>query len=258
MAAGTPELLAELKGAYEANPCDIELCKKLLAQLKGAMAGEEEMRMDGRECMEIGCLVSVRNRDAEAFERHYGQLSCFYTDCRQIMPDSSREALIVGLWLLHLLACSRIGEFHMALERIPPTAVQDPLIKYVVGLDRHLMNGNYRKIFHDQPPTPVFSHMMVTLLDTCRRKIAHCMEAAYASIDTAFACELLFLNGIQELREFVSKENTRKMEEGDALCQWQLTNRLEFLKADPPKDAIPAIELLHHTVGYATELERIV
>eukprot|EP00922_Rhytidocystis_sp_ex-Travisia-forbesii_P050408 GHVS01074941.1.p1 GENE.GHVS01074941.1~~GHVS01074941.1.p1 ORF type:complete len:259 (-),score=47.14 GHVS01074941.1:568-1344(-) len=258
MAAGSRELLDQLKVAYEANPCDIELCKKLLAQLKGVLAVQEDMCVEGRECLEIGCLVSVRNRDAEAFERHYGQLSCFYTDYRQIMPDSSREALIVGLWLLHLLACSRVGEFHMALELTPPAARQDPLIRYVVGLDHHLLNGSYRKIFHDKPPTPVFSHMMLTLLDTCRQKIAHCMEAAYASIDTSFACELLFLNNIQELREFVSKENARKLEDGDIRCQWQLADRLQFLKAEPPKDDIPAIELLHHTVGYATELERIV
>eukprot|EP00922_Rhytidocystis_sp_ex-Travisia-forbesii_P050397 GHVS01074927.1.p1 GENE.GHVS01074927.1~~GHVS01074927.1.p1 ORF type:complete len:260 (-),score=29.48 GHVS01074927.1:165-944(-) len=252
------DCLGQLKVAYEANPCDIELCKKLLVQLKGKIAVAEEMTVEGRDCLEIGCLVSVRNRDAEAFERHYGQLSCFYTDYRQIIPDSTRESLIVGLWLLHLLACNRIGEFHMALELIPPTAYRDPLIQYVVGLDHHLMNGNYRKIFHDQPPTPVFSHMMITLLDTCRQKIAHCMQAAYTSIDTAFACELLFLNTIQELQVFVSKENARKMDEGESSCQWELTDRLHFLKAEPPKDHIPAIEMLHHTVGYATELERIV
>lgn len=57
---------------------------------------------------------------------------------------------LLGLDLLCLLAQNKVGEFHTALEHLPPSIVSDNIyIKHPVALEQYLMEGSYNKVGSD-------------------------------------------------------------------------------------------------------------
>jgi len=286
------ELFGKFKGAFEAEPCDLAASEEQLRQLKllvfsglcasgalsaaGAPATREQLL--ARETLELACLLSVRRRDLSGFERHVAQLKMYYNDHQQGLSPSEQKYPILGLYLLHLLASDRIGEFHTELELIPVDDYENMYIKQPIQLERYLMEGNYAKVLEAQKDVPkmYYAYFMERLIDMVRLKIGASLERSYESLPAQQAAVMLILADVTALQEFAVKENERKAREesddtmGDftpsltrraptGLVRWEVKDgKLHFTRSAEKQLEIPALDLMVNTIGYATDLERIV
>eukprot|EP00930_Biecheleria_cincta_P100736 TRINITY_DN92353_c0_g1_i1.p1 TRINITY_DN92353_c0_g1~~TRINITY_DN92353_c0_g1_i1.p1 ORF type:complete len:292 (+),score=74.18 TRINITY_DN92353_c0_g1_i1:58-933(+) len=282
-------LFDNFKAVFEAEPCDYAKCEELLGQLKlllfssgaalsgggGPEAAKEQLLV--RETLELACFLSIRRRDLFGFERHVSQLKMFY-DREKGLPASEQKWPILGLSLLHLLASDRIGEFHTELELIPVDEVDNTYIKQPVQLERYLMEGNYVKVLEAQKDVPkmYYAFFMERLMETVRQKVGASLERSYSYLPVQQAAHMLILADVAALQEFVVKENERKAREdaddtmGDltpsltrrapiGLIKWEVKDgKLHFIKSEQKRLELPAADLMVNTIGYATDLERIV
>merc|ERR1712032_1590346 len=279
------------KAAFETEPCDLAKCDELLTKLKvevfqgllssGALttpsSGDKQQRVMARDTLEMACFLSIRRKDLPAFERHVAQFKMHYNDQKDL-GQSAQQSKILGLYLLHLLAADRIGEFHTELELIPVDEHGGSFIKQPIELERYLMEGNYSKILEEkkQMTQEYYAYFMEKLIETVRIKVGASLERSYEQIPAKEAAQMLILGGIPSLQEFAVKENERKAREemddpmGDmtpslsrrapvGICRWEVRDeRLYFTRSAQKRLEIPALDLMVNTIGYATDLERIV
>jgi len=233
----------------------------LLAQLKVQLTRFDFLLLGGtdtalfvitREILENAVLLSIKEKDSEAFERDFAQLKAYYTDSRNAaVGESERKYPLLGCNLLRLLALDRLAEFHTELELIPiQLHLSNVYIRHSIQLEQFLMEGSYNKIFAAQRTVPAeyYAHFMQLLMGTVRSQIAASIEKAYTSLRMSDAEKLLRLQSRAELLEFMKQ---RKWLAKDDI--------IEFVHEDKSKkQTIPAMELIHQTLSYAKELERII
>jgi len=245
----------------------------------GAQPDAAKSQQLARETLELACFLSIRRRDVQGFERHVSTLKMYYNDNPKNKEEKKRETefVVQGLYLLHLLASDRIGEFHTELELIPMEDAENLYIKQPIQLERYLMEGNYAKVLEAQKDVPqmYYSFFMERLLETVRQKVGASLERSYDHLPVEQAAQMLIL-AVAALQEFAIKENERKAREelddpmGDmtpsltrraptGLVKWEVNDGNLYFKKDQEKSLeIPALDLMVNTIGYATDLERIV
>eukprot|EP00920_Eleutheroschizon_duboscqi_P002318 GHVT01005608.1.p2 GENE.GHVT01005608.1~~GHVT01005608.1.p2 ORF type:complete len:169 (-),score=44.49 GHVT01005608.1:279-785(-) len=168
------------------------------------------------------------------------------------------------MYLLHLLSCNRIGDFHMALELIPAEdRARSPYLLHPIALEQHLTDGDVGKAVAASAlleKLGMFSFFLDRLNQTIQETNAAAIEAAYNVLDVEYARKMLFLNSAKHLEEFAAKQNARKdAEPGGRVIRWVVEGRnLHLRPTEDTKSKLPAIEIIQNTIGYATELERIV
>merc|ERR1711904_331934 len=95
----TKRLLEKLK--KDAAKGNFSSCEDILVEIKIQLmhfaslpprfektsTAKEELML-GRECLEQGVLISVQMQDEAAFERNFLQLNTYYTDTKDVIPDS--------------------------------------------------------------------------------------------------------------------------------------------------------------------------
>mmetsp|Transcript_39024 Transcript_39024/g.112065 ORF Transcript_39024/g.112065 Transcript_39024/m.112065 type:complete len:292 (+) Transcript_39024:153-1028(+) len=282
-------LFDAFKSGFEATPCDLDKCEQQLAQVKvqvltGALSSKAagpdaaKEQLLARDTLELACFLSIRRRDISGFERHVAQLKMYASGGSSGLEPSANQHPIQGLYLLHLLAADRIGEFHTELELIQFDDHENKYIKQPILLERFLMEGNYVKILEAQKDVPNAncSFFMERLLETVRQKVGASLERSYDHLPAEHAAKMLIVSDIAALQEFVVKENERKAaEETDdpmadmtpsltrraptGLVKWEVKDgKLFFVKSSLKRMEIPALDVMTNTIGYATDLERIV
>jgi len=254
-------LLQELKGQFEHG--NAEKCKELLNKLKlettklslsGSGSNSEEEKQGLvllREVLEYGALLSIQTKDIASFERYISQVKTYYFDYAKRIPASSRQFMIIGLNLLHLLGKNKLDEFHTELELLPAEAFQNVYIKHPIQLEQYMMEGAYNKVLKakETVPDPTYAYFMDVLMGTVRNEIADCICKAYGELNMADAQKLLALPTADQTRAFV-KERGWTVGQGD---------KLTFTKDSESKASdIPSMKLIQQQLQYARELERII
>lgn len=102
-------------------------------------------------------------------------------------------------------------------------------------------------------PHPAYGFFMSLLLDTVRDAVADCSEAAYLRLGADAAKAILLLDSDAALAEYAAAKHPG----------WALQGGfVHFGQDHGPKHAkasdVPSLSLIAETLGYATELERIV
>merc|ERR1711920_1049467 len=243
-----------------------------------AAAAEAEERQLTQETLELAGFLSIRREDLSGFERHVAQLKMYYNDSQKMAQTPGQKYPILGLYLLHLLASDRIGDFHTELELIPVEDYDNSYIKRPIELERYLMEGNYAKVLEAQKDTPkmYYAYFMERLEEMVRHKVGASLERSYDHMPAGTAAQMLILKSVSALQEYTVKENERKAREeaddpmGDmtpsltrraplGLVRWEIKgDQLYFIKSQEKRLTLPALDLMVNTIGYATDLERIV
>jgi len=265
-------LSKQLSDAVQKDNADLKQCSTQLAQLKIALTkfqllppfSSEPNKVKrqltvARETLEAGAFLAIKSKDIVAFERHVTQLKTYYTDYASLLTPSPHQYPITGLHLIALLAHNRISEFHTELELIPLALQANPNIRYPVNLEQRLMEGAYNKILvaRSAVPHPLMAFFVDELARTVRDKLAECAEKAYESFPVADALTTLSFASKPELLEYAKKRG------------WDVTPKDLILfpahhgaaaqvVAKQKALEIPSLLLIKQTLGYATELERIV
>lgn len=184
-----------------------------------------------RHTLELGALVSIRQKDSDAFTRYYQQLQPFYS-----LPGGERrgrdQAKVVGLYLLLLLSQGDYAGFHTLIEGLETTQnassrhlLDDAYIQYPLRLEQALMEGSYDRVWGEtkgervpsdefgvfsevsprrstSPTCPLTDARPQVLVNTIRSEIASCSERAYPSLPISSAKNLLFLDSEGAVLQF--------------------------------------------------------
>ncbi|KAM3295090.1 hypothetical protein ACQJBY_037760 [Aegilops geniculata] len=247
-------LFDRFKAASKANNLDVLLTKfpslpPLFQQTPNAV---EELKL-AREIYEQAVILSVKMEDQDAFERDFCQLKPYYMDTCGIIPPSSEEYPIMGANLLRLLVQNRIAEFHTELELLPAKALDNAYIKHGVELEQSFMEGAYNRVLSARQTAPheTYIYFMDLLVKTVRDEIAGCSEKGYDYLSINDAKQMFKFSSDKELQRYIAEEHP----------EWDVKDgRVLFQKAkeSQPCKEIPAAPVINQTLGYATELERIV
>lgn len=113
-------------------------------------ATSPEVIKQAQQVLELGALISIRNKDPDSFTRYFQQLQPFYNTS----PSQSQRSKITGLYLLLLLSLGDYAGFHTQLESLEVAndgkgkdIEQDQNIQYAVRLEQWLMEGSYDRVW---------------------------------------------------------------------------------------------------------------
>jgi 26S proteasome regulatory subunit N12 len=218
----------------------------------------EQERVMAREVFEHAVILAIKSSDKEAFQRFLGSLRPYYTGFGPAVSESAFKSPIAGLHLLFLLVENQLAEFHSELELLSEQQQRDPAISFCTQLERHLMIGSYDEVMQAAaaPPVEYYSFFLTSLLETVRLNICECVLAAYHSLTPRAAMQMLMFTSLEETAEFFG-DHYPELEVTAATQTIDL--RLQGHPAAAQKsDAVPSLKLIHQTLAYATELERIV
>ena len=110
-----------------------------------------------REALECGVLLATRAGDARAFERAVAQLRPYY-EASSSPPGAGAASetaaaavsrrLVLGLWLLHLLAAGAAGRprFHSEVELLSADDRASPHLAFVLRLESFFSEGAYNRV----------------------------------------------------------------------------------------------------------------
>ncbi|KAI8586842.1 hypothetical protein HDU88_008997 [Geranomyces variabilis] len=256
-------LYDQLKKEFTSPKADIAKCGQYLAKLKiyltelsfllpGERAASAEELLLAREVLETGAQWSIRAKDIPSFERYIFQLKTYYNDYNATLPPSARMYPLLGLNLLRLLAQNNISEFHTELELIDPDLLNDNVyIRHPIQIEQCLMEGSYNKVWHSRANVPAeeYAFFVDILVGTIRDEIASCSEKAYDSLPLPDAATLLYFKSEAEVVAFANERG------------WKINpkdKKVYFRETDLDATDIPADQVIHQTLEYARELERIV
>ncbi|SOV73927.1 26S proteasome regulatory subunit RPN12, putative [Plasmodium sp. gorilla clade G3] len=254
--------------------CDINKCKEILSKLKLLIIhlpslnplisiGEKDIRelLVVREILEKGVIISIRDKDIKSFNIYIAQLFIYYFDYKDVLPKSRKQNAIIGLYLLYLLASNSIGDFHMTLEILSLEDHNDIYIKYVLNVEQNIMDGFFHHVLTKKEDIPLYLYesFMDKLYTTIRFKLIDCILASTNSIHLLYACELLKLSNQQNLYDFIMQYNETKNNQGEynSLCEIK-DNHIVSKNHIITMQELPSLEIINNSIGYATELERIV
>ncbi|KAI9164250.1 regulatory particle non-ATPase [Blastocladiella emersonii ATCC 22665] len=267
--ANAAKAYEQLKAAFFAPKPDLAQCAAHLTQAKLALAqlgtflvadpskpsAQQEMVL-ARDTLELAALLSIRQGDIVAFERHYAQLATYYIDYAAVLAESPRHLMLRGLHLLSLLAQNRIAEFHAALELIPPQHhLGNVYIRHAVHLEQALMEGAYNKVWHARGDVPAEEALFFIdmLVGTIRDEIASCAERSYPSLPLKDVATLLFFPaGASQASDVLAFCKARTWDVNAA------DGSVRFAGNEQTESALDAHMVMHNVLGYARELERIV
>eukprot|EP00035_Acanthoeca_spectabilis_P020450 m.432985 g.432985 ORF g.432985 m.432985 type:complete len:260 (+) comp17515_c0_seq1:51-830(+) len=255
---GAVELTGKLKDLLRAEK--LKECEPILSKLKialtqvgflpvGGIPPKKELHL-AREILELGAQWGVKSGNIAAFERYMAQLKAYYFDFAAELDESAFMYELLGLNLLCLLSQNRIAEFHMELERLDTSVIDNSLyISHPVQLEQYVMEGAYNKVFLSKGnvPASTYSFFIDILLDTIREDIADCCEKAYKTLSKDVASKLLLLDSVNDIDGFAATRD------------WGSTaNQIIFPEPPAEATAIESTEMMTRALGYARELEKIV
>ncbi|PPS94439.1 hypothetical protein GY17_00003508 [Cryptosporidium hominis] len=243
----------------------IKEMKILLIELPSLSLSSKEIDLTelviARDVLEISALVSVRKKDLFGFERDFLNLQRYYIDYESILAKSENQDIIKGLYLLYLLSCDKISDFHIALEIIPPNDQENKFISFSKKLELYLLDGNYSKIMQMQStlPTPDYQIFFKELIDTCREKVAKCIECSYDKISIDKLKSMMRFSTNEELISFINEmsPNSNKEQVNSSNVQWKLIDNAVYFEKKTSSSS-NNLDLISNALGYAIELERII
>lgn len=272
------ELAQQLQQLQSINSNNLSSAPLLLSQAKigllklGALVPSPDTSSAhlalGRDVLEVGALLSIRQRDPDAFTRYFQQLQPFYS-----LPPSrlgntgaggDNRSKVTGLYLLLLLSQGDYAGFHTEIERLETSRAHhgsaleaDPFIAYPMRLEQALMEGSYDRVWGEtkgnRVPGEEFGVFTEVLINTIRAEIASCSERAYPSLPISNAKNLLFLDSEGAVVEFAQSRG------------WTARDgRIYFPHEDSEavsdgKHVMATTGLvIENTLGYARKLETIV
>jgi len=154
---------------------------------------------------------------------------------------------------MFLLVKSRLGEFHLELERLSDADLESEEVAFPVRLESRLLEGSYNQVLgaREGAPNKLYQPFLDGIVITVRDEVAECMAASYEKISVAGACKMLHLGsgaGSRTALEQVVEEQGWVVD-GD----W-----VRFAPEVEQVHGVQAMAVVRSTLEVATEMERII
>lgn len=202
----------------------------------------------------------LNQKNEKGFENAFLQVKQFYFDYANIVKTNPRMEYFTGLFLLHLLSNNRNTEYCSELELLSLNHINNQFISLAVVIDNAIQEGNYNKLINLQCSLkePAYSFYLSKLNSSVRYQIARSAEKSFTSISVTNACELLLLNNLNELIDFIKQESEKYGSSQE--INWIIQDNKIWFKEAFGKDKIiiPSHKLVTDTVKLAVDLEKII
>jgi len=149
---------------------------KLNALVPTAQTSTQHLQL-AREVLELGALVSIRQKDPVAFNRYFQQLQPFYAlpSERWGGQDKGRgnQSKVTGLHMLLLLSQGDYAGFHTVIESLEMAhggkekLEEDAFIQYPIRLEQALMEGSYDRVWGETKGERVPSEEFAVFSEVC-------------------------------------------------------------------------------------------
>lgn len=269
------KLTSELYQAYDQK--NFEQCHKILPAIKVELikhnllvplpsnSGTEDQLNDldiAQKILEIGALSALQSDLYEGFENCFAHLKPFYNNKKLHSGKevNTNTTKIESLYLLYLLSQGSISKFHVELEVIYNSdkydVENDKYLQFPISLEKHLMEGNYIKIWKllkdKDLPCEEYTHFIETLNNALRYEIAKSLVKTYDSIPISNCKNLLYFP--QEDSDAVF-ESTLKEELG--IEDFTIENGVIYFRKseDVTEDSMNVVS---NVLSYAEQIESIV
>ncbi|KAF2074692.1 hypothetical protein CYY_004006 [Polysphondylium violaceum] len=202
-----------------------------------------------RDILECLSLYSIKIKDLDSFDRYYSQLKTYYYDYKKFMNQSSVEHQVIGLYLMRLLTKHQTSLFHSELELISLEDRENPFIKFPLLIEKSMTEGSYNKVVQSKSvvPSEYYQCFLDILAESIKEDIANCSEKSFKTLSLKDAEKVLLFNNSAQFNQYVKSRN------------WTVQgDKIKFSNNDNAAVEIPSIQLIHQTLHYAKELERIV
>jgi len=201
-----------------------------------------------REVLELGAFLSLATEDYKSFESFIHQLKPFYFDYDKLLPESQNKLIILGVYLLYLLVENDIGMFHTELELVPEHSSR--YISFVIELEQDKMEGRYHRICNapKHVPDACYTKLTEKLRNTVREDILSSVESSYNKLNHNDAQKLLLFEKPNEFETFILTNTNWDSKD----------NYFHFGNQGSNKKQFDYKYLIHETLNYASELERII
>lgn len=248
-------------------PIQVELIKNNLftptAAATATADGINDLTISQR-IFEIGALLLLLAHDYPNFENFFAQLRPFYADSklhpnREIDTDTTKNIL---LYLLYLLLQGWTLKFHVELEVLYNLdrydVDHDRYLQFPIALERHLMEGNYIKIWkllklENEVPCKEYTHFIDTLTHALRLEISKLIEKTYDTIPINNCKNMLYFP--QEMSD-AQFELVVREELGHT---WRFDGANIIIDRDTTATTGPELELIiNNVLNYADQIESIV
>jgi len=128
-----------------------------------------------RDVLETGALISIRQKDPEAFTRYFQQLQPFYSLPSERWGQSTggNQSKVTGLYLLLLLSQGDYAGFHTVIEGLEVAyggkrrLDADAFIQYPMRLEQALMEGSYDRVWGETKKERVPSEEFAVFSEVC-------------------------------------------------------------------------------------------
>lgn len=129
-----------------------------------------------REVLELGALISIRQKNPEAFNRYFQQLQPFYSLPAERWGShdkGSNKSKVTGLHLLLLLSQGDYAAFHTVIESLEVAhggkkrLDEDAFIQYPMRLEQALMEGSYDRVWGETKGERVPSEEFAVFSEVC-------------------------------------------------------------------------------------------
>jgi 26S proteasome regulatory subunit N12 len=219
-----------------------------LPPLNVPSANAAQERQLALEVFEKAVFLSILNQDKQNFERSVATLRGYYS----AGMSSANHSTILGLQLLFLLVENKLAEFHCELHSLTEAQLAHPHISFCTQLDQYLSVGSYDQVMTaaEKPPVPQFKFFLNSMLEMVRTNIAECAAVSYSTLTVQGATEILMFSSQTDTLAFISSRYPH----------WVVAGTKIDLRASKQAkgEEIDSINLIQTTLGYATEMERIV
>lgn len=160
------ELQQTIQQLHSLTPHNLSNASSLLSQAKlsllklNALVPTQQTSTQNlqlaREVLELGALISIRQKDPEAFTRYFQQLQPFYSLPAERWGGQDKggnKSKVTGLHLLLLLSQGDYAGFHTVIESLEMAhggkkrLDEDAFIQYPMRLEQALMEGSYDRVW---------------------------------------------------------------------------------------------------------------
>jgi 26S proteasome regulatory subunit N12 len=221
-----------------------------LPPLNTNSASADAERQLALEVYEQSVFLSILSKDKQAFQRNISTIRSFYSS--GYGQGSANYSVMLGLNLLYLLVENKLSDFHCELELLSEEQRAHTHVSFCTQLDQHLTVGSYDQVMSAaaHPPVPFYSFFLKSLLETVRVNIAECAAASYSKFSLQGATEILMFANDKDTLAFITAQYP----------DWAVNaSEIDLRAAKKARsEELSAHRLITQTLGYATELERIV
>lgn len=269
------KLTAELYALYDNQqydkcqqllpPIQVELIKTNLfvplAQNTASADSTNDLKVLQR-IFEIGALLALLTNAYPQFENFFAQLRPFYQLRALHGPEKDTETTkIISLWLLYLLLQGWTLRFHVELELLVNSPLYDigadRYLQFPIALERHLMEGNYIKIWRllhaEDQACPEYTRFIGTLTHALRLEIAKLIDKTYTSLPVSNAKNMLYFP--QEMGTLQFEQALRD----DLGVSWRFDGLTIVIdRTEPADDLAGPAAVVNNVLNYADQIESIV